>query len=338
MPFVHVRIAGPALAAEQVRNLQSRLTRAMAETLNKKAELTVVAIEQTAAAAWSVGGAALAQSAWTAQLDAYITQGTNSAAQRAEFLAAADEILRAQWAAAAATPVYGMVHEMAAECWGYDGATQEARRAPIAALPRTLSETAGARADALPRAADCALVLIDFQREYLDGSLPLPGLQAAVQAAVQLVDAADAAGVPVIHVHHEGAPGARLFAAASPGAQPLKQLPVGPAHHRIVKSMPSAFCETDLAPLLQRLQRGTLLLAGCMTHNCVDSTAREALHRGYTVFVAEDACATRALPGIDGGALPARQVHRASLAALADRHAAVRTSQAIRAAWSARHA
>ena len=63
-----------------------------------------------------------------------------------------------------------------------------------------------------------------------------------------------------------------------------------------------------------------LIIAGFMTHMCVSSTARAALDLGYPVIIPGDACATRSLPTPDGE-IAAADVHRAELAALADRFA-----------------
>lgn len=335
MPFVHLRIAAPELSAQQRRHFQAGLTELMAQILHKQADLTVVAVDHMAPEAWTVGGRPIAPDAWTAQLDAYVTAGTNTSAERGAFLAAANVLIRAQWASPPATPLYALVHEVHADSWGYDGATQEARRLVPGPAPRTLRQLSGAASAPPLRAQDCALVLIDFQHEYLDGGLPLPGLREAAAQAAHLAAAADASGVPVIHVHHEAPLAARFFAQGGAGVQPLAEPAFGAAHHRVVKTLPSAFCATDLAALLERLQRKTLVLAGCMTHNCVDSTAREALHRRYQVVVVADACATRALPGVDGAVVPAQEIHRMSLAALADRHADVLHAQGVRLAWAA---
>lgn len=66
-----------------------------------------------------------------------------------------------------------------------------------------------------------------------------------------------------------------------------------------------------------------MLIAGYMTHNCVDSTAREAFHRGWRVGVVADASATRDLPGPDGSTIAAATVHAAVLAGLGDRIAEI---------------
>jgi nicotinamidase-related amidase len=66
-----------------------------------------------------------------------------------------------------------------------------------------------------------------------------------------------------------------------------------------------------------------------MTHMCVSSTARAALDLGYPVTVAADASATRDLPAPGGGVVSAGDLHRAELAALADRFACVTDSASI---------
>ncbi|MGL4242285.1 MAG: isochorismatase family protein, partial [Beijerinckiaceae bacterium] len=48
-------------------------------------------------------------------------------------------------------------------------------------------------------------------------------------------------------------------------------------------------------------------------------TCRAALDLGYPVTLAHDACATRDLPAPGGGVISADALHRAELAALADR-------------------
>ena len=56
---------------------------------------------------------------------------------------------------------------------------------------------------------------------------------------------------------------------------------------------------------------------------CISATVRAALDRGYRTTVVASATATRDLPDPLGGIVPAGEVHRATLAALADRFAIV---------------
>ncbi len=172
-------------------------------------------------------------------------------------------------------------------------------------------------------AAKTVVLLIDYQNEYRSGPLALPDEAAASKAARQLRAWADQAGIAVIHVLHRAPVTAPIFAPDSPGAAPLDGLAPAPGETVIYKHLPSAFTGTGLADALQVSGMETLLVAGYMTHNCVDSTAREAFHRGYRVGVVADASATRDLPGLDGKTIPAAMVHAGVLAGLGDRIAEI---------------
>jgi len=69
---------------------------------------------------------------------------------------------------------------------------------------------------------------------------------------------------------------------------------------------------------LKRLGITDLVLAGFMTHVCVNSTARAAFNHGYRPTVVADATATRALANPTGGTLSARELHDGALTALSD--------------------
>jgi nicotinamidase-related amidase len=177
-----------------------------------------------------------------------------------------------------------------------------------------------------------ALLLVDFQREFLDGGLPVPGAAAAIARAHALLSWARAQGLQVVHVRQESPAGSALFAAGSPGAQPAEALTPAAGELVVVKRLAGAFSRTDLDATLRARGADTLLVAGIMTHLAVDTTARDATVLGYRVLVAADACATRPLPGWDGeGVLDADALHRAALCALADRFADVRTCAALAA-------
>lgn len=202
---------------------------------------------------------------------------------------------------------------------------------------KTLRQWAGLNPPAALDPAHTALIVIDFQREYFDGKLPIPDGRAALAAARQLVTVADLLGMAVIHVHHVAAnPAAPLFASGSSGAEPVAEMMPAPRHTTVIKRLPSSFAGTHLLELLQEKQAKTVIVCGLMTHNCVDSTVRDALHLGFAPIVAADACATRDLPGAAGGvAVPARQLHEAVLAGLADRIADVMPVRRILAALPA---
>lgn len=171
--------------------------------------------------------------------------------------------------------------------------------------------------------AGTALLLIDYQQEYRTGPLALPDEAPASANARRLRAWADANGIAVIHVLHQAPAGSPLFAEGSPGAEPIEGLAPIPGEAVVYKRLPSAFAGTNLADLLAGRGIRSLLIAGFMTHNCVDSTAREAFHRGLRVAVVADAGATRDLPGPDGRTVSAAALHAAVLAGLGDRIAEI---------------
>jgi nicotinamidase-related amidase len=190
---------------------------------------------------------------------------------------------------------------------------------------KTLRQWAGLPPTQSIDPATTALLLVDFQREYFDGKLPLPMADGALAAVLPLLRAAERAGMAVVHVHHRaGSHEAPLFAPDSVGAEAVTALMPAPDHLRVVKGLPSSFVGTGLEELLQERGCRTVIVTGLMTHNCVDATARDALHRGFAVLVAGDACGTRDLPGAVGGPyVAAAALHEAVLAGLADRIAEV---------------
>lgn len=192
--------------------------------------------------------------------------------------------------------------------------------------PTTLFALAGYTPAPSPLAQSC-LVLIDYQNEYLSGPLALVGAEAAVGRAGELLARARGAGTRIIHVAHKGAPGGLFDRDGERGAI-IAALAPGEGEAVVEKPRPNAFSGTDLAGLVGPAAT-KLILAGFMTHMCLASTARAALDLGYVTTIAADACATRDLPGHDGGVIAAAQLHRAELAALGDRFACIADCAAI---------
>jgi nicotinamidase-related amidase len=127
----------------------------------------------------------------------------------------------------------------------------------------------------------------------------------------------------VQHSVHGGA----LFDPDGPGSEIVGPLTPREDELIIVKTAPSAFCSTSLDERLRHLGRKNLIIAGYMTHMCVAATTHAAFDLNYNVTVVADACATRDLPDGRGGIVPAAEVHRSHLAALADRFAQVVATQ-----------
>lgn len=188
--------------------------------------------------------------------------------------------------------------------------------------PKTLLELAGAPASTT-HLTDAVLIVIDAQREYVDGKLPLSGMEPALTEIGSLLARARKAGAPIIHIKHRGRPGG-AFGPDTPGFDIADAAAPSGAEAIIEKSLPNAFAGTTLQATLDGLGRKQLILTGFMTHMCVEATARAALDHGFKSTVVAAATATRDLPDpLTGNAVPTTEVQRNALAALADRFATI---------------
>jgi nicotinamidase-related amidase len=188
-------------------------------------------------------------------------------------------------------------------------------------MAMTMLQMAGA-APTPATMADGVLVIIDAQREYTDGLLPLTGVAAAVDALALLLEKARQAKAPVVHVRHKGSTTGKAFNPTLSGFEIVKALTPRDGEMVIDKGLPNAFTGTDLAKHLQASGRKNLIVGGFMTHMCVSATVRSATDHGFMSTVAADTVATRDLPDATGGAtVTADAVNRITLAALSDRFA-----------------
>lgn len=169
-----------------------------------------------------------------------------------------------------------------------------------------------------------ALVVIDVQNEYVTGGLQIayPPVDGSLRAIGAAMDAAHAHGVPVIVVQQTSAPSAPLFAQGTDGWQ-LHAVVAGRHYdHWVKKTLPGALAETDIAQWIAARGITTLSLCGYMTHNCVMSTAVEALHRGLAVEYLQDASGTVSYANAQG-LVSAQELHRAFGVVMQSRFAAV---------------
>jgi nicotinamidase-related amidase len=176
-----------------------------------------------------------------------------------------------------------------------------------------------------PKLADAVVIVIDAQREYLDGKVPLVNMESALTEIETLLGKARALKIPIFHLQHQAPTGAPVFAPESEFNQIIKQVQPEDDEPVIVKHHPSGFIDTNLAQLIKDSGRKDVVLVGFMTHMCVNATARGAQDLGLSPTVISRACATRDLPGADGAIVSAKSIHEANLASLADLIACVVT-------------
>jgi nicotinamidase-related amidase len=162
-----------------------------------------------------------------------------------------------------------------------------------------------------------ALIIVDIQNDYFPGgAMELEGADAAGANAAKVLQKFRNEKLPVIHVRHLSVrPGSTFFLPGTKGADIHPS--VSPLSQELVveKNFPNSFRATGLQAHLDSLSVKNLVVAGMMTHMCVDATVRQAADLGYKVTLLGDACATRA-QAYAGEKVPAKQVHAAFLAAL----------------------
>jgi len=169
-----------------------------------------------------------------------------------------------------------------------------------------------------------ALVVIDVQNEYVTGNLPIehPPIEQTLPNIGRAMDAARAAGIPVVVVQHSAPAASPLFAKGSPGWELHATVASRPRDHLIEKMWPSVYTGTDFADWLERHEIDTLVIAGYMTHNCDVSTVIHAVHLGLEVEFLADA--SGALPYANrAGSASAEEIHRAFTVVLQSNFAAV---------------
>jgi len=175
-----------------------------------------------------------------------------------------------------------------------------------------------------------ALLLIDIQNDYFPGgAMELVGSAEAGQRAATLLAAFRRKQWPVVHVQHLSTrPGATFFLPDTPGVAIHDCVAPRPGETVVRKHFPNCFRETTLLEHLRGRQIGSLVIAGMMTHMCVDTSVRAAFDLGFGCQLAHDACATRALT-FGGVAVAAADVQAAFLAALNGLFARVRPTAEI---------
>jgi nicotinamidase-related amidase len=185
----------------------------------------------------------------------------------------------------------------------------------------TLRELIGLGLAPMPLNAS-ALIMIDCQNTYRKGVMQLTGVEAAILEAKKLLEKARALNIPVIHIQHDGGEGSPYDINAEIGAISDEVAPVA-GEVVITKHHPNSFVATDLDQQLKALGIKNIVLAGFMTHMCINSTAHGGFNLGYIVTVVASATATRPLQAANGKVLSAQEVQDGAIASTRDLYAAV---------------
>lgn len=126
MPYIDIRLAAEPTQAQRDA-LFERTTALMEKLMGKRREVTVVSIGEFPKSNWAVNGAVLREpDAPGAYMEIKVTQGTNTAPEKAAMIAASIAMLK-DVVGDVQTASYVVIHEIAADAWGYDGLIQAQR-------------------------------------------------------------------------------------------------------------------------------------------------------------------------------------------------------------------
>src|SRR5947209_1901292 len=114
--------------------------------------------------------------------------------------------------------------------------------------PLTLQEMTGGHIAFDTNSA--ALILIDYQREYTSGRLPLFQVDSAIAEGKRVLEFARTKKIPVVHVLHQGAHNS-LFDLGGNGGKVIAEVAPLEGETIIYKSFPSSFAETELENILK---------------------------------------------------------------------------------------
>jgi len=167
-----------------------------------------------------------------------------------------------------------------------------------------------------------ALLVIDVQNDYFSGRHTIVYPEGSFEHIQLAMDAAHAAGIPIILIQHTAPAGMWGFNKGTPGWEFPPEISERPHDIVMEKILPGSFTGTPLETWLREREIDTITIAGYMTQMCCDTTARQALHLGFTVEFLSDATGTHDVSNV-AGCITAEDLHHATLVVQAMRFSTV---------------
>lgn len=181
----------------------------------------------------------------------------------------------------------------------------------------------------LPLDAPRALLIIDMQQGMLEPRLGRRNNPQAEQNIAALLNHWRAQGWPVVHVRHISRDTASVFYPGQPGCEFQQALAPLASEAVFEKNVPDAFIATQLERWLRVRSIEKVVIAGVITNNSVEATARTGANVGLGVTVVEDATYTYDQTDLRGHLWRAEDVHALSLSNLAMDYAAIATTASL---------
>ncbi|WP_122500039.1 cysteine hydrolase family protein [Pseudomonas viridiflava] len=174
-----------------------------------------------------------------------------------------------------------------------------------------------------------ALILIDMQQGINHPKLGRRNNPQAEARMSELLSAWREAERPVIHVRHFSTSPSSVFWPGQSGVEYQPAFVPQADERELSKQVPDAFCGSFLEMWLRSDGIRQMVIAGVVTNNSVESTARSGGNLGFEVIVAHDACFTFDQADFFGTPRSAEDVHAMSLANLHGEYATVLSTAQI---------
>ncbi|MBI9112449.1 cysteine hydrolase family protein [Maridesulfovibrio ferrireducens] len=143
-----------------------------------------------------------------------------------------------------------------------------------------------------------ALLVIDMQQGVFEGNKKRFDSANIIERINLLIDYAHLKNIPVIFIRHH-TPAEDDLKYGSDGWQILPAMHKKDSDIIVEKTCCDSFCKTDLEEQLNKLGVKKLIVTGCCTDFCVDTTVREAASKGFEVTVVSDAHTTAEKPYLE---------------------------------------
>ena len=181
-----------------------------------------------------------------------------------------------------------------------------------------------------------ALLIIDVQKAIDDPSWGSDRNNRGAEANIaRLLAVARERSWPVFHIRHLSREPESTYRPGQPGADFKPEARPRDGERIIDKHTNSAFIGTTLEGDLRALGVGDVVIAGVITNNSVEATARMSGNLGFPTIVVSDATATFGRRDYAGRWRTSDEVHAMSLANLDGEYATILTTDEVCMRYSA---
>ncbi|HMK54814.1 MAG TPA: cysteine hydrolase family protein [Methanobacteriaceae archaeon] len=158
-----------------------------------------------------------------------------------------------------------------------------------------------------------ALLVIDVQNEYFRGQLPITHPSDSLKNILLTMDDALQNNIPIVVIQHTALQkDSKTFKKGSYQWEIHEDVLNRSPDLILEKNLPGSFTGTELEEWLRSRRVDTVVIAGYMTQMCCDTTARQAMHRGFRVEFLSDATGTLNISNYAGN-ISASCLHQAIL-------------------------